>query len=104
MAEQIVPVISVARCFDDLGVQFVPVPGTRGRQAALVVCTPRRTALVLNDLVGNIQNAAAFDGWLLHIAGVAGNDAHILTVVETAVITDTNALRDQSLQWAETGY
>lgn len=99
--EETVPVDTVAPRFDDPDVQFVAVPGTRGREAALVVCSPRGTTLVLNDVVGNIRDAAGFGGWLLHIAGFAGKEAQIPKVVKMAMIDDTNALRTQLLQWAE---
>ena len=99
--EETVPVDTVAPRFDDPNVQFVAVPGTRGREAALVVRTPKGTTLVLNDVVGNIRDAAGFGGWLLHMAGFAGKDAQIPKVVKMAVIEDTNALRAQLLQWAE---
>ena len=99
--EETVPVDTVAPRFDDPNVQFVCVPGTRGREAALVVRPPRGTTLVLNDVVGNIRDAAGFGGWLLHIAGFAGKEAQIPKVVKMAVIDDTNALRAQLLQWAE---
>jgi hypothetical protein len=56
---------------------------------------------VLNDVVANIRDAAGFGGWLLHIAGFAGNEAQVPTVVKMAVIDDTQALRTQLLQWAE---
>ena len=99
--EETVPVNTVAPRFDDLNVQFVTVPGTRGREAALVVRTSQGTTLVLNDVVGNIRDAAGFGGWLLHLAGFAGTEAQVPTVVKMAVIEDTNALRAQLLQWAE---
>jgi hypothetical protein len=82
-------------------VQFVTVPGTRGRESALVVRTPNGTTLVLNDVVGNIRDAAGFGGWLLHIAGFAGKEAQVPAVAKLAVIDDTQALRTQLLQWAE---
>ena len=99
--EETVPVDTVAPRFDDPDVQFVAVPGTRGREAALLVRSPRGTTLVLNDLVGNIRDAAGFGGWLLHIAGFAGKEAQIPKVVKMAMIDDTNALRTQLLLWAE---
>jgi len=99
--EEVVPVDTVAPRFEDPNVQFVVVPGTRGREAALVVCTPKGTTLVLNDVVGNIRDAAGFGGWLLHVAGFAGKEAQIPKVVKLAMIEDTNALRAQLLQWAE---
>lgn len=99
--EDAVMVDTVAPRLDDPDVQFVTVPGTRGREAALVVRTPAGTTLVLNDVVGNIRHAAGFGGWLLHLAGFAGEQAQIPAVVKMAVIDDTNALRMQLLQWAE---
>jgi len=99
--QETVPVDTVAPLFNDPNVQFVAVPGTRGREAALVVRTPKGTTLVLNDVVGNIRDAAGFGGWLLHVAGFAGTAAQIPKVVKMAIIEDTNALRAQLLQWAE---
>ena len=101
--EEVVPVDTAAPRFDDPNVQFVTVPGTRGREAALVVRTPGGTTLVLNDVVGNIRDAAGFGGWLLHLAGFAGKEAQVPAVVKMAVIDDTKALRTQLLQWAEIG-
>ena len=45
--------------------------------------------------------ATGFGGWLLHLAGFAGDDAQIPKVVKMLMIEDTNALRLQLLQWAE---
>ena len=56
---------------------------------------------MLNDVVGNIRDASGFGGWLLHVAGFAGKEAQIPKVVKMAMIKDTNALRDQMLQWAK---
>jgi hypothetical protein len=99
--EKAVPVDTVAPAFGDPNVQFVAVPGTRGREAALVVCTPTATTLVLNDLVGNIQNESGFGGWLLRMAGFAGRKAQVPRVVKMSIIEDTGALRAQLLRWAE---
>ncbi|MEP6503251.1 MAG: hypothetical protein ABJD97_07980 [Betaproteobacteria bacterium] len=99
--KEAVPVDTVTPRFDDPNVQFATVPGTRGREAALVVRTPNGTTLVLNDVVGNIRGAAGFGGWLLHLAGFAGKEAQIPAVVKMAVIEDTKALRTQLLLWSE---
>jgi transcriptional regulator len=56
---------------------------------------------VLNDVVGNIRDATGFGGWLLHLAGFAGNEAHVPAVVKMAGIEDTKALRTQLLLWSE---
>jgi hypothetical protein len=99
--EAVVAVDTVALDFDDPDVQFMAIPGTRGHEAALLVRTPSGTTLVLNDIVGNIRDAAGFGGWLLHLAGFAGKEAQIPQVVKIAVIDDTKALRTQLLQWSE---
>jgi len=98
--DEVVTVATVTPRFEDPNVQFVTVPGTRGREAALVVRTPKGTTLVLNDVVGNIRDAAGFGGWLLHLAGFAGQEAQVPAVVKMAVIDDTQALRTQLLLWA----
>jgi hypothetical protein len=99
--EETVQVDTVSPRFNDTNVQFVTVPGTRGREAALLVRTPKGTTLVLNDVVGNIRDARGFGGWLLHLAGFAGKDAQVPAVVKMAVIEDKAALREQLLQWAD---
>jgi hypothetical protein len=98
---EVVPVDTTAPRFEDPNVDFITVPGTRDREAALVVRTPNGTTLVLNDVVGNIRDASGFGGWLLHVVGFAGKQAQIPKVVKMAMIKDTNALRDQMLQWAK---
>ena len=97
---EIVPVDTTAPRFDDTNVEFVAVPGTRDREAALIVRTSKGTTLVLNDVVGNIRDASGLGGWLLKVAGFAGKEAQIPKVVKMAMIEDTRALRAQLLQWA----
>jgi len=99
--EKRVPVDTVAPRFDDPNVQFVTVPGTGGKEAALVVHSPNGSTLVLNDLVGNIRNASGVGGGLLRMAGFAGQEAQIPRVIKLALIKDSNALRAQLLQWSE---
>jgi hypothetical protein len=99
--EETVAVDTVSPRFDDPNVQFVTVPGTRGREAALVIRTHAGTTLLLNDVVGNIRDAAGFGGWLLHLAGFAGKEAQVPAVVKMAVIEDKKALRAQLLQWSQ---
>lgn len=98
---EIVPVDTVAPDFADPKVEFLAVPGTRGREAALVVRTSNGTTLVLNDVVGNIRDARGVGGWLLRTMGFAGDRPRIPGVVKKVMIADKNALRAQLLQWAE---
>jgi hypothetical protein len=86
---------------DDSAVQFVTVPGTRDREAALVVRTPNGVTLVLNDIVGNIPDMPGFGGWFLRRAGFVGHKPQIPKVVKLVMIHDQAALRTQLLRWAE---
>jgi len=97
----VVAVDTTSPDFGDPGVTFVTVPGTRAHEAALVVRRERGTTLVLNDLVGNIRAASGIDGWLLRLAGFAGDDAQIPRVVKMALVKDAADLRAQLLEWAE---
>jgi hypothetical protein len=98
---EVVPVDTTMPDFDDPHVQFVTVPGTRGREAALIVRSPSGTTLVLNDVVANIRDESGFGGWLLRVAGFAGDEAHVPKVVKAAMIENTQALRAQLLRWAD---
>ena len=99
--QNVVPVDTVTPGFNDPSVEFVTVPGTAGKEAALVVHSPNGSTLVLNDLVGNIRNGSGVGGWLLRMAGFAGKQAQIPRVVKMALIKDSNALGAQLLQWSE---
>ena len=99
--EAVVAVDSTQAHFDDPDVDFITVPGTRGHEAALLVRTPRGTTLVLNDLVGNLRASSGFGGWLLRVAGFAGDSPQIPSVVELSLIPDKAALRGQLMAWAD---
>ena len=99
--EEVVPVDTTTPDFGDPNVQFLTVAGTAEREAALVVRTASGTTLVLNDVVGNIRNPSGLAGWLLRLAGFAGDEAHVPRVVKAAMVKDETALRDQLLKWSE---
>jgi hypothetical protein len=99
--EEVVPVDTTAPDFGDASVEFMTVPGTREREAALVVQTATGTTLVLNDVVGNIRSASGVASWLLRLAGFAGDEPRIPKVVKLALVRDADPLRAQLLQWAE---
>jgi len=98
---EMVPVDTTAPDFGDPDVQFITIPGTREREAALIVRRPSGTTLVLNDLVGNIRGKSGIDGWLLKLAGFAGDQAQITKPVKLAMVKDSNAVRGQLLQWTQ---
>lgn len=98
--EELLTVDTVAPEFKDLDVDFMTVPGTRGHEAALMVRSAGSCSLILNDVVGNIRDAKGFGGWLLRIAGFAGDEPNIPAVVKMTVVDDTAALRLQLIEWA----
>ena len=99
--DKVVQVDTTDPDFADPDVRFVTVPGTRDSEAALVVKGPGGTTLVLNDIVGNIQNSSGFGGWFLRLVGFAGSEPQIPKVVKFKLIEDRAALRGQLMQWAE---
>jgi hypothetical protein len=98
---EVVEVDTTAPDFGDPDVHFTTIPGTRNREAALLVRTPNGTTLVLNDVVGNIRDAKGIEGWLLGLAGFAGEGAQVPRVVKAAMVKDADALRAQLARWAE---
>ena len=97
---KIVPVDMVDPHFDDPKVRFATVRGTGDREAALLVQSANGTTLVVNDIVGNIDDASGLGGWLLGVAGFAGRKPQVPRVVRKAVVEDPQALRAQLLEWA----
>ena len=98
--EEIVPVDVTVADFDDPAIRLVIVPGTRAHEAALEIDSPGGTTLVLNDIIGNIQDTAGFGGWLLRIMGFAGDEPHVPLPVRAMMVDDTAALAAQLRRWA----
>jgi hypothetical protein len=95
-----VHVDTTAPALGDPDVRLVAVPGTREKEAALIVRRPSGTTLVLNDLVGNIRHSSGFGGWLLRVMGFAGEEAHVPGPVKLMIVKDKEALCAQLLEWA----
>jgi len=98
--EELVPVADTAPDFGDPRVQFVTVPGTREREAALVVRTWSGTTLIVNDLIWNLEDRPGVGGWLFHMLGFTGAEPRIPAIVELREIKDKQALRAQLERWA----
>lgn len=98
--DEIVAVDDTAPNFGDPQVQFVTVPGTQEREAALVVRTWSGTTLVVNDLIWNMADRPGLGGWLFHVMGFTGKEPRIPGIVELREIKDKLALRSQLEQWA----
>lgn len=98
--EEVVPVHSVMPQFEDPNLEYIVVPGTRQREVALLHRSPRGATLVLNDVVDNIRGEGGFGGWVLRLAGFAGDDAQVPRVVRAAMVHDKHALRVQLQAWS----
>lgn len=98
--KELVHVDTVAPDFYDADVDFMVVPGTQGHEADLMVRSAAGCTLILNDVVGNIRDAKGFGGWLLRVAGFAGDEPNIPAVVKMTVVDDTAGLRLQLIEWA----
>lgn len=98
--EEIVAVDDTAPNFGDPQVQFVTVPGTQEREAALVVRTWSGTTLIVNDLIWNLDDRPGVGGWLFHMLGFTGQGPRIPALVELRGIKDKDALRGQLERWA----
>lgn len=98
--EELLAVDTVTPDFRDLELEFMAVAGTRGHEAALLVRSGEGCTLILNDLVGNNRDAKGFGGWLLRMAGFAGDEQNIPSVVKMTMVSDIQALRLQLIEWA----
>jgi hypothetical protein len=98
--EEFVAVDETRPDFGDPQVQFVTVPGTEEREAALVVRTWSGTTLIVNDLIWNLDDRPGFGGWLFRVLGFTGREPRIPRMVEFREIKDKAALRGQLERWA----
>jgi len=98
--QEVVAVHSVEPQFEDPNLEYIVVPGTRQREAALLHRSPRGATLILNDVVGNIRGEGGFGGWVLRMAGFAGDNAQVPRVVRMAMVHDKHALRVQLQTWS----
>lgn len=99
--ERAVRVDTAVPAFGDGEVDFVAVPGTREREAALVVRRPGGTTLLLDGVVANARGEPGFGGRLLRLAGLAGRGPRIPRAARLRLIDDKEALRAVLLDWAQ---
>jgi hypothetical protein len=96
-------VVHVDATTDELGdpdVQFVTVPGTDRREAALVVRRSAGSTLVLNEIIWNVEDHPGVGGFLFRLVGFTGHEPKIPTFVALKSITDKPALKAQLEEWA----
>jgi hypothetical protein len=98
--EEVVHVDTTDPRFDDPNVQFITVPGTSRREAALLIHSANGSTLVLNDVVSNLRTTPGLGGWLLDLMNYSGDEPQVPLPVEWALISDRPALRAGFLHWA----
>lgn len=98
-AEEFVGVDTTQPDFQDPSVRYVNVPGTDGREAALLVNTSTGTTLVVCDLIWNVHHRRGFGGWLFRLFHLTSEKPQIANVVRLK-IKDKRALREQLITWS----
>jgi hypothetical protein len=98
--EQVVPVDTTTDPFGDPRVRLVPVPGTGDVESALVVGSNSGTTLVINDIIGNVQNARGLMRPVLSMMGFAGRKPQVPRMFVARVVKDKAAVAGQFRQWA----
>lgn len=98
-AERIVAVDATAPDFHDRTVQYVTIPGTDEREAALLVETATGTTLVVSDVIWNVHDLPGLSGWIFRMLRFTGPKPRIANVVRMK-IKDKRAFRDQLEAWA----
>jgi hypothetical protein len=99
-AEEVVPVDGTSADFADPRVRFVTVPGTDGREAALIVTEGNQTTLIVNELIWNVADRPGLGGWLFKKAGFTGDEPKIPAVTALTSIKDRRAVRAQLEEWS----
>lgn len=99
--EEIVPVDDTEGVFPDASVQFVTIPGTADAESALVVRSTGETTLVVNDIIGNVQDAKGLMKLVLRAMGFAGREPQVPRMYKARGIKDPAAVAGQFRAWAQ---
>lgn len=98
--EEVVRVDQTTLDFEDMNVRFIVVPGTRGKEAALLVKSAGGTTLVVNDLIWNLEERPGLGGWILGALGFTGDEPKIPPVIRMGAVKDRQALGQQLAEWS----
>jgi hypothetical protein len=100
MVEEAVPVDASDDVLADAAVQFITVPGTAEAESALLVQDAGGTTLVINDLIGNVQDARGVMRLVLTLMGFAGRRPQVPRMFAARAVKDKPALAGQFRRWA----
>jgi len=96
---EVVQVDDTAGDFGDAGVRFLPVAGTKG-ESALVVHHGHGVSLVINDLIGNVQDARGLMKLVLTLMGFAGRSPQVPRMFKKRAVEDASKVARQFREWA----
>lgn len=77
----------------DAHLRFESIRGVRDKELAMVVCDPRETTLVVNDVVFDMPHVHGFIGWALRHVTRSSGGPRVTRLFRWAVIDDVEALR-----------
>lgn len=97
--EEVIGVDDTVGDFGDPTVRFVQVAGTKG-EAALVVHHSSGATLVVNDLIGNVQDARGIMRLVLTLMGFAGSRPQVPRMFKSRAVIDADLVAKQFRDWA----
>jgi hypothetical protein len=99
--EQVVPVDHTDGKFDDPTVAFVTVPGTGGKESALLVRRSAGTTLIVNDLIGHVRHPHGLGGRILSFLLAYGRHRPQVPRTIRMFVTDRKALASELRRWGD---
>jgi hypothetical protein len=91
--EEVVKVDATEVDFGDASVRYEIVAGTAEREGLLVVHSKAGAALVVNDVLMNMQKLPGFSGFMMGLIGFTGPRPKVSGPARLAVVKDKKALR-----------
>ena len=93
--EEVLKVDSVGSAFDDEGVRYAILEGTKEREGVLSVRDPDGTTLVFNDVLMNMRSLPGFTGAMMGLFGFTGPALKVAFPARVALVADKRALSAQ---------
>lgn len=98
---QVVPVEATHDILEDTEAHFQAVPGSEGRESALVVRRQGGTTLIVNDVIGHVRHPRGIVAHLLtRLLGFGASGPQVPRDVRRLLIEDPKALAHQFREWA----
>jgi len=99
--EEVVEIDATACDLGDPRVRLDTVPGTAGRELAMLVDTDHGKTLIVNDLIFNLPKMGGVAGLGLKLLGFGPGHPHMPRLVKRKLVADDGAVRAQLRAWAD---